>query len=105
LQVRDDGIGFDLARPAEGLGLPSLRERVRFVGGRLEIVASGRRRTAERYGAADCWSVILGAGLAGGDLVRTALRLNVVTYPFIDYKFYQFLAFNEPFNFLHRGEP
>jgi signal transduction histidine kinase len=37
LQVRDDGIGFDLARPAEGLGLASMRERVRFVGGRLEI--------------------------------------------------------------------
>src|SRR5215471_21692282 len=28
LQVRDDGIGFDLVRPAEGLGLASMRERL-----------------------------------------------------------------------------
>jgi len=37
LKVRDDGIGFDQGRPAEGLGLASMRERVRFVGGIREI--------------------------------------------------------------------
>ena len=37
LRVRDDGIGFDMAHPADGLGLASMRERVRFVRGRLEI--------------------------------------------------------------------
>jgi len=37
LKVRDDGIGFDLTRPAEGLDLASMHERVRFVRGRLEV--------------------------------------------------------------------
>lgn len=37
LKVRDDGAGFDPARPANGLGLASMHERLRFVGGRLEI--------------------------------------------------------------------
>ena len=37
LEVRDDGIGFDAALPAEGLGLASMHERVRFFGGTLEI--------------------------------------------------------------------
>jgi two-component system sensor histidine kinase UhpB len=37
LTVRDDGTGFDLARPAQGLGLVSMHERLRFLGGRLEV--------------------------------------------------------------------
>jgi signal transduction histidine kinase len=37
LAVRDDGKGFDLASPSDGLGLVSMQERLRFVGGRLEV--------------------------------------------------------------------
>jgi len=37
LKVHDDGVGFDITRPVEGLGLASMHERVRFVGGILEI--------------------------------------------------------------------
>jgi two-component system sensor histidine kinase UhpB len=41
LSVRDDGLGFDLARlrrsPAASFGLSSMEERVRLVGGQLEI--------------------------------------------------------------------
>jgi PAS domain S-box-containing protein len=46
ITVEDQGVGFDPARleqeafPAEGLGLFSLRERLRFLKGSLEIVSS-----------------------------------------------------------------
>ena len=44
LSVRDDGAGFDLRTsrrsPADGFGLSSMEERVRLVGGRLEIRSS-----------------------------------------------------------------
>ena len=53
IRVSDDGKGFDPARirakdPSLGFGLPSLRERIRFFGGRLDIRASeGQGTTVE----------------------------------------------------------
>jgi PAS domain S-box-containing protein len=51
LEIRDDGVGFDLetARLAAGLGLISMRERIHLIGGKLDIVSSpgnGTRITA-----------------------------------------------------------
>lgn len=48
LTVRDDGIGFDPALPRDraGLGLASMRERVRLLGGRLEIASTPGKGTA-----------------------------------------------------------
>ena len=44
LSVRDDGLGFDLGMqrrsPAESFGLSSMEERVRLVGGQIEIRTS-----------------------------------------------------------------
>ncbi len=40
LRIIDDGIGFDLSREGAGLGLRSMRERVRSVGGSIEIRSS-----------------------------------------------------------------
>jgi len=42
LEVSDHGIGFDVERETQkgGLGLTSMRERVRLVGGRIEIVST-----------------------------------------------------------------
>ena len=44
LSVRDDGLGFDLPTlrrsPAASFGLSSMEERVRLVGGRIEILTS-----------------------------------------------------------------
>jgi two-component system sensor histidine kinase UhpB len=37
LQIKDTGIGFDPAARAEGLGLVSMQERLRLVGGKLAI--------------------------------------------------------------------
>jgi signal transduction histidine kinase len=37
VQVRDDGCGFDPARPCTGLGLVGMRERVELAGGELDI--------------------------------------------------------------------
>lgn len=37
LQIKDTGIGFDPAAKAEGLGLVSMQERLRLVGGKLAI--------------------------------------------------------------------
>lgn len=45
LQIFDDGIGFDLNRKQEGLGLHSMRERVRSVGGTIEIASSPKNGT------------------------------------------------------------
>jgi signal transduction histidine kinase len=48
LAVRDDGLGFDPARPGKGrsLGLASMRERVRLANGTLDIeTAPGRGTT------------------------------------------------------------
>ena len=42
LEIRDDGVGFDMetARLAAGLGLISMRERIHLIGGKFEIVSS-----------------------------------------------------------------
>jgi signal transduction histidine kinase len=47
LEVRDDGVGFDPERrPRSGLGLASMTERVRLVGGRLRIDSAPQRGAA-----------------------------------------------------------
>ena len=46
LKIIDDGIGFDLGREATaGLGLISMRERVRSVGGSIDVVSSPNKGT------------------------------------------------------------
>jgi signal transduction histidine kinase len=45
LRIADDGVGFDLSHKTEGLGLPSMRERVRSVGGTIEIASSPKSGT------------------------------------------------------------
>lgn len=37
--VRDEGRGFDPATPASGWGLPSMRERIRNLGGEFELIS------------------------------------------------------------------
>ena len=39
-EVRDDGVGFDAAALADGIGLVSMRDRIGAIGGRLEIRSS-----------------------------------------------------------------
>jgi signal transduction histidine kinase len=41
LQIKDFGVGFDQAMPVEGLGLATMRERLRMVGGKLCIESNG----------------------------------------------------------------
>ena len=44
LTIADDGVGFDIDRlPSSGLGLVGIRERVRRVGGDVEIASAPRR--------------------------------------------------------------
>ncbi len=45
LTVRDFGAGFDVASPGRGLGLTSMKERVKAVRGRLSILSEPRRGT------------------------------------------------------------
>jgi len=47
LRITDDGVGFDSAAPgnAEGLGLVSMKERLRLVGGSLAITSQPSRGT------------------------------------------------------------
>jgi len=40
LQIQDAGVGFDPATVVEGLGMVSMRERLRLVGGRLTVSSS-----------------------------------------------------------------
>jgi signal transduction histidine kinase len=40
LQISDDGSGFDPRVPQPGLGLASMRERARSVGGKLTITSA-----------------------------------------------------------------
>src|SRR5262249_49320711 len=50
LSIRDSGVGFDLSHPSRGLGLVSMRERLRIVGGRLVVQSrlnEGTEVTAE----------------------------------------------------------
>jgi NarL family two-component system sensor histidine kinase LiaS len=37
LEIRDDGVGFDLNEPRRGLGLHSMRQRAEALGGRMEV--------------------------------------------------------------------
>ncbi len=58
VEVRDDGVGFDpAARRGTGIGLSSMRERMRLVGGRLSVSSEPRRGT----------SVVVWAPLEGGE--------------------------------------
>ncbi len=45
LQVSDDGIGFDPASATPGLGFVSMRERLRLVGGKLELTSAPGKGT------------------------------------------------------------
>jgi signal transduction histidine kinase len=50
LMVRDTGVGFDPATAAQGLGLVGMRERLRTIGGDLQVKSSslaGTEVTAE----------------------------------------------------------
>jgi signal transduction histidine kinase len=40
VSIRDDGVGFDYNTTDHGIGLLGMRERVRGLGGTLEILAS-----------------------------------------------------------------
>jgi PAS domain S-box-containing protein len=41
LDIKDDGVGFDVAAGGEGLGLVSMRERANFAGGRFVVESEG----------------------------------------------------------------
>jgi signal transduction histidine kinase len=45
LRIIDDGLGFDVGRVAPGLGLPSMRERVRSVRGSIDITSKSKLGT------------------------------------------------------------
>lgn len=45
LQIRDDGKGFDVSKENSGFGLLGMRERVRAIGGRLELSSSSQGTT------------------------------------------------------------
>jgi signal transduction histidine kinase len=45
LRIVDDGVGFDLHREVAGLGLASMRQRVRSVGGSIKITSSPKAGT------------------------------------------------------------
>jgi signal transduction histidine kinase len=40
LRVKDLGVGFDPGAPTRGIGLASLRERLRFIGGALSVTST-----------------------------------------------------------------
>jgi signal transduction histidine kinase len=46
LTVRDDGCGMGAERGSDGIGLISMRERARMVGGSLELVSSAGAGTS-----------------------------------------------------------
>jgi signal transduction histidine kinase len=46
LDVRDDGVGFDLARPSDGFGLPAMRHRVHRLSGALFVESEPGSGTA-----------------------------------------------------------
>ncbi|MGI5287390.1 sensor histidine kinase [Nonomuraea polychroma] len=46
LDIRDDGAGFDPQKPADGFGLDGMRQRVRGIGGTLEIESEPGHGTA-----------------------------------------------------------
>jgi len=48
LALKDDGVGFDIARPRTGLGLLGMRERAELAGGQLDIESAPGKGTAVR---------------------------------------------------------
>jgi len=69
-------------------------------------VASGRRHRAERCGAADCWSVILGAGLAPrGPSGQDGLRPMLLSISFLTINSASFWRSTSLLTSPHRGEP
>jgi signal transduction histidine kinase len=48
LEIRDDGHGFDAAGPESGLGLDGMRERLRLLGGVLEVTSGSGAGTTVR---------------------------------------------------------
>ncbi|MFP4562641.1 MAG: sensor histidine kinase, partial [Spirochaetia bacterium] len=44
IRVRDNGKGFDPRNTGKGMGLKTMKNRSRFIGGRLEV-SSGRKGT------------------------------------------------------------
>jgi signal transduction histidine kinase len=38
--VTDSGVGFDPGAPTSGIGLASMRERLRFIGGALSVTST-----------------------------------------------------------------
>ena len=59
LEVADDGLGFDPATTAPGLGLVSMRERAERLGGQLVVTGGGDGGTVVRLVAP---GVLAGAG-------------------------------------------
>ena len=45
LRIIDDGVGFDVSQQGTGMGLASMRERVRALGGSIDISSSPRAGT------------------------------------------------------------
>lgn len=66
LQVRDFGVGFDPASKADGLGLATMQERLRIVGGTLSIKSSAGKGTELRAEA----------GIRGGAIVSSINRFG-----------------------------
>lgn len=66
LEVSDDGTGFDPAVPQAGLGLTSMRERARSVGGKLTITSGAATGTKVRLSVPARASRPAGRPPAGG---------------------------------------
>jgi PAS domain S-box-containing protein len=45
LEIRDEGVGFDVNSPATGIGLVSMRERLRMIGGDFSVESHPRKGT------------------------------------------------------------
>jgi PAS domain S-box-containing protein len=45
LEIKDTGVGFDPARFSKGIGLASMRERLRMIGGNVSVVSAPGRGT------------------------------------------------------------
>ena len=48
LEIKDTGVGFDSARFSNGIGLASMRERLRMIGGNVSIISAPGRGTVIR---------------------------------------------------------
>ena len=48
LEIKDTGVGFDPARFSDGIGLASMRERLRMIGGNVSIISAPGRGTVIR---------------------------------------------------------